>query len=95
MGTAVANLATLVPSSPGYVGTFDVVLKEMLEKGFGASASNAAGYTLVVHAMLIVPVVLAGLYFLWRENLTLQDLGRHPPTAPAGIDHSVAAPIRR
>jgi uncharacterized protein (TIRG00374 family) len=92
MGTAVANLATLIPSSPGYVGTFDVVLKEMLEKGFGASAGNAAAYTLAVHAMLIVPVVLAGLYFLWRENLTLPELGRRPREV---VDHAVAAPSER
>jgi hypothetical protein len=50
--------------------------------------------------MLIVPVVLAGLYFLWSENLTLRDLGRHPPTPPAGEapgagDRSVAGPIER
>jgi hypothetical protein len=95
MGTAVANLATLVPSSPGYVGTFDVALKELLEKGFGANASSAAGYTLVVHAMLIVPIVLAGLYFLWRENLTLHDLARHPAPAQGAADPSVAAPSGR
>lgn len=95
IGTAVANLATLVPSSPGYVGTFDVALKELLEKGFGASASSAAGYTLVVHAMLIVPIVLAGLYFLWRENLTLHDLARRPAPAPGAADPSVAAPSGR
>jgi uncharacterized protein (TIRG00374 family) len=95
MGTAVANLATLVPSSPGYIGTFDAALKEVLNKGFGADASNAAGYTLVVHAMLIVPIVLAGLYFLWRENLTLRDLGRHPSAAPEASDGPVAAPSTR
>ncbi len=78
MGTAVANLATLVPSSPGYVGTFDFALKSVLEEWFGASAGAAAGYTLAVHAMLIVPVVLTGLFFLWQEDLSLPDLGRRP-----------------
>ncbi len=93
MGTAVANLATLVPSSPGYVGTFDFALKGVLEGWFGAASGAAAGYTLVVHAMLIVPVVLAGLFFLWQEDLSLPELGRRPPrdTAP----HPVAAHSER
>lgn len=95
MGTAVANLATLVPSSPGYVGTFDVALKTVLETWFGASAGTAAGYTLVVHAMLIVPVVLAGLYFLWRENLSLPELGRYRSTRTVVVEGSVAAPSER
>jgi glycosyltransferase 2 family protein len=93
MGTAVANLATLVPSSPGYVGTFDFALKAVLEGWFGASPGTAAGYTLVVHVMLIVPVVLTGLYFLWQENLSLPDLGRRPPRDPA--PHPVAAHSER
>src|SRR5262249_48867211 len=31
MGAGVANLATLIPSSPGYVGTFDVALQKVLD----------------------------------------------------------------
>jgi hypothetical protein len=92
MGTAVANLATLVPSSPGYVGTFDFALKSVMEGVFRVDAGNAAAYTLTVHAMLIVPVVVAGLYFLWRENLSLGELRRHPR---AQADRPVAAPSER
>lgn len=76
LGTAVANLATLVPSAPGYVGTFDLALQQVLVQTFGASEVGATSYTLVVHLALLVPVVLLGLFFLWRENLSLPDLGR-------------------
>jgi len=82
MGTAVANLATLVPSSPGYVGTFDLALQSVLVSVFGAAPADATSYTLVVHLALLVPVVLVGLFFLWRENLTLPELGRRPRRVP-------------
>ena len=81
MGAAVANLATLVPSAPGYIGTFDLALQAVLTGVFAAPAAAAAGATLVVHLALVLPVVVAGLFFLWREDLTLTDLHRRPRSA--------------
>jgi uncharacterized protein (TIRG00374 family) len=81
VGTAAANLASLVPAAPGYVGTFDLALREVLVGMFDASAAAATSYTIVVHLTLIVPVVLVGLFFLWRENVSLPELGRHRLTA--------------
>lgn len=71
LGTAVANLGTMVPSSPGYLGTFDLPLSAVLSGTFGVEPSLAAGYTLLVHAALILPVTFLGLFFVWREGLTL------------------------
>jgi uncharacterized protein (TIRG00374 family) len=86
MGTAVANLATLVPAGPSYIGTFDLALQSVLTGIFGAPAAAAASATLVIHLVLVVPVVVAGLFLLWRENLTLAELRRRPArTAPAPI----------
>jgi uncharacterized membrane protein YbhN (UPF0104 family) len=78
VGMGVANLATLVPSSPGYLGTFDLALQAVLVGGFAAHPGDAASYTLGVHFILIAPVVAAGLVFLWRENLSLPELHRYP-----------------
>lgn len=74
LGTAVANLGTMVPSSPGYVGTFDLPLSAVLVGTFSIDPSLAASYTLLVHAALVLPVVLLGLFFLWRDGLTLARL---------------------
>jgi uncharacterized protein (TIRG00374 family) len=74
LGTAVANLASMVPSSPGYVGTFDWGLSKVLEGTFQVDASVALAYTGLVHAVLIVPVVALGLIFIWREGLSLRGL---------------------
>lgn len=75
VGMVVANLATVIPSSPGYVGTFDVPLQAALVDGFGVSAVTAASYTLLTHAVLLVPVVVVGLVLLSREDLSLKALG--------------------
>jgi len=76
LGTAVANLASMVPSSPGYVGTFDFGLSKVLDGTFQVDQSVALAYTGLVHATLIVPVVILGLFLLWREGLSVRGLGR-------------------
>ena len=73
--TAVVNLATTLPSSPGYVGTFDTPGIETL-KAYGVQESVAASYTLVLHAALWLPITLLGFYFLYREGLGWRDFSR-------------------
>lgn len=72
---AVVNLATTVPSAPGYVGTFDGPGIAVLV-GFGVAFSVAAGYTLVLHAALWLPITLLGVYYMWRESVSWRDFGR-------------------
>jgi uncharacterized protein (TIRG00374 family) len=71
----VVNLATTVPSAPGYIGTFDEPGIEIL-KAFGVNQDIAGAYTLVLHAALWLPITLLGAYYMWRESLTWSEL-RH------------------
>ena len=68
----IVNLATTIPSAPGYVGTFDApgiaVLKE-----FGVAPGVAAGYTFVLHAALWFPITLLGGYYMLREGISWQS----------------------
>jgi hypothetical protein len=64
----IVNLATTIPSAPGYVGTFDAPGIAVLT-AYGVKASVAAGYTLVLHVALWVPITLLGAYFLAREGI--------------------------
>jgi glycosyltransferase 2 family protein len=66
------NLATTLPSAPGYVGTFDTPGIETLA-AFGVERNLAAGYTFTLHAALWLPVTLVGAYFFWREQLQWGD----------------------
>lgn len=74
--TAVANLATLIPSSPGYVGPFEAGVLLVLFGVVGISRELALSYALVLHAVLYLPVTLWGLLFWWRESLSWRELRR-------------------
>jgi len=71
----IVNLATSIPSSPGYVGTFDAPGIEILTV-FGVNRALAASYTLVLHAALWLPITLLGLWYMTRENLTWRDFAQ-------------------
>ena len=71
----VVNLATTLPSAPGYVGTFDEPGIEVL-KLYGVPANTAAAYTLVLHAALWLPITLLGFYYMIREGLNWSDIGK-------------------
>lgn len=59
----VATLATLIPSTPGYVGTFDYfTVRAMAELGNGQAA--AAAYALLAHVVLWLPPTLSGGIYL-------------------------------
>ncbi len=73
--TAVVNLATTLPSSPGYVGTFDTPGIKTLT-AYGVKESVAASYTLVLHAALWLPITALGFYYLYREGLSWRDFER-------------------
>ncbi len=73
--TAVVNLATTLPSSPGYVGTFDEPGIEIL-KVFGVVEPTAAAYTFVLHAALWFPITLLGFYYMAREGIRWGDFAR-------------------
>jgi len=64
----IVNLATTIPSAPGYVGTFDYPGIAVLGAA-GVDRAIAAGYTLVLHVALWVPITLLGAYYLAREGL--------------------------
>jgi uncharacterized protein (TIRG00374 family) len=80
----VVNLATTIPASPGYVGTFDAPGIAILQ-AFGVAKPVATGYTLVLHAALWLPITLLGLFFMARESLTWgkvqADIAGHPEEA--------------
>jgi hypothetical protein len=65
----IVNLATTIPSAPGYIGTFDAPGIAVLS-AFGVDQGVAAGYTLVLHAALWLPITLLGAYYMIREGIS-------------------------
>ena len=67
----IVNLATTIPSAPGYIGTFDAPGIAVLS-AFGVDQGVAAGYTLVLHAALWLPITLLGAYYMIKEGIRWQ-----------------------
>jgi uncharacterized protein (TIRG00374 family) len=64
----IVNLATTIPSAPGYVGTFDAPGIALLQ-AYNVEKVIAVGYTLVLHAALWFPITALGLYYLAQEGI--------------------------
>lgn len=78
--TAVANLATLVPAAPGYVGTFEAGVLLALVGALGVGRALALSYALLLHAALWLPVTLVGAWCWWRLIG-----GRRLPSPPPAV----------
>lgn len=68
----IVNLATTIPSAPGYIGTFDAPGIAVLT-AYGVSQATAAGYTLTLHVALWLPITILGAYYLAREGIKWND----------------------
>jgi len=64
----IVNLATTLPSAPGYVGTFDGPGIAVLV-AYGVPGEVAAAYTLVLHGALWFPITLLCAYYYFRQPL--------------------------
>ena len=64
----VVNLATTIPSAPGYIGTFDAPGIAVLQ-AYGVPVAVASSYTFVLHVALWLPITALGAYYLAREGI--------------------------
>lgn len=71
----VVNLATTLPSAPGYIGTFDGPGIAVLSL-YGVDPATATAYTLTLHAALWLPITLLGIYYMLRTEMGWADIGR-------------------
>ncbi|MQG32229.1 MAG: flippase-like domain-containing protein [SAR202 cluster bacterium] len=72
--TATSNLATSIPSAIGGIGPFEIVAQQTLVS-LGVGASLAGAYSGFVHLVALwLPVNLAGLALLWKNNLSFREM---------------------
>lgn len=89
--TAIVNLFTTIPSTPGYVGTFDAPGIATLTQ-FGVPQALATGYTLVLHVALWLPITLLGAFYMLRYSLGWRDMELAAELKEEGIAASPAPP---
>ena len=76
-----------MPAAPGYVGSFEVGALLVLSGLAGVDRELALGYVLVVHAALVVPVVLLGMYYWGTHHLSLYRIRRDAQVERATSAH--------
>lgn len=65
--------AVLVPAAPGYVGTYHAACVYGL-MAFNIQKEKALSVALMIHGVNFFPVIILGLYFLWRDKVTLAEM---------------------
>src|SRR5699024_6030378 len=54
------RLAAVLPQPPATLGFFQIVTREFLELGFGVPADEAARFSLVLWALIKLPILVSG-----------------------------------
>ena len=78
LALSVGTMATLIPSTPGYVGTFDYFTAQAMILA-GNEMTVAAAYALLVHMVVwLPPTVVGGLYLFLRPVRAIEPKGSLP-----------------
>ncbi|HUU27142.1 MAG TPA: lysylphosphatidylglycerol synthase transmembrane domain-containing protein [archaeon] len=70
------GMGSALPSAPAYLGTFHAAFIFSLNEIYGVDKSMAAGLAVIIHLLMSLILVLAGLAALWYEGLTLGQITR-------------------
>ena len=82
--TATSNLVGALPAAPGNVGTFEWAIKITLV-AFGYNPETTVAYAATLHVVLWLPVVIAGILYLWFEHRSLKELVRGGTPAAGAV----------
>ena len=78
---AAANLTIAAPSTSGGIGPYEFFAKATVVY-FGVGEAEGTAYAIALHALVLLPLTLAGVLLLWRRDLGLGALVR-PQAAEA------------
>ena len=86
--TSITNIGASVPAAPGGLGLFEIIAREtlVLSPLSAAERPAAAGFAVVVHAVILLPMIILGQVFLWTAHVSLRRLsreGQRQETQPA------------
>ena len=76
---SVTALGMTVPSSPGYIGVFELLGRETMVL-FGMAPERALSYALVAHAVVYIVYSLLGLLGMAQQNLTYAQIQKRIAT---------------
>ncbi|MBC8553336.1 MAG: flippase-like domain-containing protein [Candidatus Brocadiales bacterium] len=71
--TVCIALAVALPQAPGFIGVFHIATQKSLDV-FGIGLTSAQSFAILLWAISVVPVTVAGLLFLWREGISFGEI---------------------
>lgn len=90
---SVTSIGVAVPSSPGFVGTFQALIVKSLEV-FDIDRSAAFTYSVGFHAANYLSVTLVGMWYFLREGLSWSELERSEKTVEHELEEEYEEEIR-
>ncbi|MDY6853866.1 MAG: lysylphosphatidylglycerol synthase transmembrane domain-containing protein [Thermodesulfobacteriota bacterium] len=72
----ITTISILVPSSPGYIGTYHWLCMISLSL-FAIPESPALGYAIVMHALSTIPIAIVGIVFALKEGINISNVRTH------------------
>ncbi len=69
----VGTLSTLIPSTPGYIGTFDFFTSETMQVLHNSAAGSIA-FALLVHLTIWAPITIIGGFYLLLNSLAVKTI---------------------
>ncbi len=75
--TGVANLFTLVPSSPGYIGPFEAGTLLVVQQILALPVETTGAFALVLHAALYFPITVWGMCYWFSQHLSLRTVRQY------------------
>jgi len=79
LATAAANLAISILASQGGIGPFELVVRQVFIAA-GVMAGTAEAYAIGLHALVLLPVIIVGLYFLGTMGMSIGEMFRRSTT---------------
>jgi len=75
--TIIICVAILIPAAPGYWGLYEFGCVFALRVlNIEENQSTAIGFSLVIHTLQMVPIILIGLFFAWREQVSYRQISK-------------------
>jgi uncharacterized protein (TIRG00374 family) len=81
----IASLGIAVPSTPGYLGVYELATVSALAL-FAIPESDALAYALVSHALYLVTTIILGFVGFSQESISVKDIFQRARLKPAELD---------
>jgi len=72
--TVINALGVALPSSPGFIGVYQVSIEIALKIMNVSDISNSKSYAITIWALNMIFTISVGMVLLWKENLSLKDI---------------------